>query len=177
MTNKISQFNISEHSPSIKDILNKPHQIDSSLIENCTSACTTVHHLQISQSTDDIRAFILKTQHSQICNNDISPYPTTNNLRVRRRSQQVSSLPEGVHYQHKPLESRLSNSCLDMKELQARGISVGGQVVGIEYPEGSSAVVGVWTLGLGLLGDSESYLCYQHNVLSMLCPMNLLHFD
>lgn len=30
-----------------------------------------------------------------------------------------------------------------------------GPVVGIDYPPGATSVVGVWTLGLGLLGDSE----------------------
>ena len=36
--------------------------------------------------------------------------------------------------------------------------SSGAPVVGIDYPPGATSVMGVWTLGLGLLGDSELQL-------------------
>ena len=52
-----------------------------------------------------------------------------------------------------------TNSCISLSDLDVKGVTVGGELVNIELPEGTSSVIGVWTLGLGLLGDSESDIC------------------
>ena len=75
-----------------------------------------------------------------------------------------SNLPcpdDGTNFQLQPnFEQNLrARSYIDISDLDVKGVTVGGEIVNIELPEGTSSVLGVWTLGLGLLGDSESVIC------------------
>ena len=75
-----------------------------------------------------------------------------------------SNLPcpdDGTNFQLQPtFEQNLrARSYIDISDLDVKGVTVGGELVNIELPEGTSSVLGVWTLGLGLLGDSESVIC------------------
>jgi hypothetical protein len=88
----------------------------------------------------------------------------TNTITIQNSYYKISRLSNDNKFQPEPFEPSISNNCLNMNELDVRGVSVGGEVVNIDYPEGASAVMGVWTLGLGLLGDSESstYICKSY---------------
>lgn len=80
----------------------------------------------------------------------------TNTITIQNSYYKISQLSDDTNFQPEPFEPRLRTNCINMNELDVRGVTVGGEVVNIDYPEGASSVIGVWTLGLGLLGDSES---------------------
>ena len=63
-----------------------------------------------------------------------------------------------------------ANSCMNIDELDVKGVTVDGEIINIELPEGASSVLGVWTLGLGLLGDSEFSCCDVKFVAYCVCP-------
>ena len=68
---------------------------------------------------------------------------------------------DGADFQLQPTfdQNLRTNSCINLNDLDVKGVTVDGELVNIELPEGTSSVIGVWTLGLGLLGDSESVNC------------------
>ena len=142
------------YSPATNHSLPKLQQTDFPFHDNCTSNSRPVCYPVYSKdSTDHLYTQSLPTE---LCNdrNHVARY--TNTITIQNGYYKVCRLSDDNIFQPEPYEPNLSNNCLDMNELNVRGVTVGGEVVNIEYPEGASSVVGVWTLGLGLLGDSES---------------------
>ena len=151
------------HSPSIKNSLPKLQQIDFPFHDNCTSNSRPVcYPVYSEESTDHLYTQSLPTE---LCSNRNHAARYSNTITIQNSYYKLSRLSNDNLFQPEPFEPSLSNNCLDMNELNVRGVSVGGEVLNIDYPEGASSVIGVWTLGLGLLGDSESsstYICKSY---------------
>ena len=149
----------------------KTHQISSgNMACACTSACTENRHIHLAQSTDDIRSLILKTEvGGSVQHNSETCMSADKSLKVRRPCHTISNTNL-----HTLVETRLSNSCLNLREIQARGFPMEEPVLSIDYPSGTSAIAGVWTLGLGLLGDSESKNPTKYDVTCIVVSLDIV---
>lgn len=157
-TNTHNQPEIIDSITTLTDNVDEPllRKIDSRSYHKCTPACPECYSFtsakQLNKSNiQDPATF--NPQNRKKSSNDVRLEGYINNTAIRRQRYMTSDLSDFDSFEPKYLQTSRSNNSLGINDVGR--VSVGGEVLDIEYPEGAASVLGVWTLGLGLLGDSE----------------------